>query len=348
LARVWIACAERVGLRVERTSEAYAATDGRGTLLIGTDDLLDADDNLAQMILHELCHALVEGEEGEGKADWGLDNTSGQHTWREQATLRLQAYLTAAYGLRDFFAPTTDFRVKFWDALPADPFSVPDELGGRRERGCVAARIAVWRAEQARWAPHLGQALAASAAIAAVTPPMLRADDGAGGEPSLPSLWGVVSEPPVRHPAGHAPRVDYFPGRGCADCAWSFRARGILRCRHAPTARLPADAPACARWEPADALQCQTCGACCREAYHSVEVSRREPVVQRHPEWVLKFDSHVKLRREGGRCVALEGGHTAREPYACAIYDERPRTCREFTRGGDHCLDARRRVGLSL
>ena len=34
--------------------------------------------------------------------------------------------------------------------------------------------------------------------------------------------------------------------------------------------------------------------------------------------------------------------------FFCVIYDDRPRTCREFTLGSEHCLTARRRVGLSL
>jgi Fe-S-cluster containining protein len=79
-----------------------------------------------------------------------------------------------------------------------------------------------------------------------------------------------------------------------------------------------------------------------------VEISSREPVNKRHPELVLIHDTHRKLRREGDRCAALSGGNTPHETYACAIYDDRPRTCREFTRGGGNCLDARRRVGLSL
>ncbi|QSA96714.1 YkgJ family cysteine cluster protein [Methylococcus sp. EFPC2] len=349
LARVWVVCAQRIGFRVERTAEAYASTDGRGILLIGADEMLDPDDSLAQMILHELCHALVEGEAGEGQTDWGLDNTSGRHTWREHATLRLQAYLTMPYGLRDFFAPTTDFRVKFWDELPADPYAAPAEKGGRRERSCVAARLAAWRAGQPRWAGPLREALEASAAIAAVTPrsrePIAASAQGGG---SLPSLWHTVTHPLPTHPAGHAVAAHYFGGHGCADCAWGFSARGGLRCRHAPAARLPGDAPPCARWEPAEELDCQTCGACCREAYHSVEVGPGEKVVKRHPDLVLKLETHTKLRREGERCAALQGGQTPHEPYACDIYPDRPRTCREFARGSAHCLDARSRVGLSL
>lgn len=350
LARIWIACAERVGFRIARTRQAYASTDGRGTIFIGEDELLDPDDSLAQMILHELCHALVEGEEGERQVDWGLDNTSGKHTWREQSALRLQAFLTGAYGLREFFAPTTDFRVKFWNDLPRDPFQAPAKDGGRREPSCVAARIAVWRAGQPRWARPLAEALAASATIAALIPAKLHADDTARsyGVPALPSLWSTVIRAPATHPAGHAPVADDHPERSCSGCAWTYVQRRVRRCRMVPQARLFDDAPSCVRWEPAEELDCHTCAACCREAYQSVEVIPNEPVIKHHPEWVLKLEGYSKLLREGDRCVALRGGRTPSESYACAIYGIRPRTCREFVRGGAHCLDARRRVGLSL
>lgn len=355
LARVWIACAERIGFRVERTPEAYASTDGRGTILIATDDMFDPDDCLAQMIFHELCHALVEGEAGETRVDWGLGYAAGGNPWREHACLRLQAWLADSVGLRDFFAPTTDFRVSFWNSLPADPFAAPPETGGRRERSCVAGRLAAWRASRSRWAGPLKDALAASAAIAAAVPRATRRDAAAAGArtdpPSpeaLPSLWTTVAAPPPLHPAGHAPVAAYHAGRSCADCAWGYLERGRRRCRHAPKARLPDKVPACTRYEPAAELDCRTCGACCREAYNSVEISAREPVNQRHPALVLIRETHRKLRREGHRCAALAGGHTPAEPYACTIYEDRPRTCREFTLGGGNCLDARRRVGLSL
>lgn len=346
LSLIWIACAARVGYRVARTTEAYAATDGRRTLLIGEDATLDADDCLAQMILHELCHALVEGEEGERQPDWGLDNVTARHTWREHACLRLQAHLAGRYGLREFLAPTTDFRVRFWNGLPADPFAAPEAAGGRRERSCVAARKAAWRAAQPRWAPHLDAALAATAAIAAAV-------QAAGGvawiaDGGLPPLWEAAVAPPPPHPAGHAPVAAYHAGHGCADCAWCCRPRGVLRCRHAPSARLPADAPACTRWEPAAALDCRACAACCREAYDSVEIGAREPVLKRHPQLVVVRETHRKMRRDGDRCAALAGGEGVHAPYACVIYEDRPRACRDFTPGGANCLEARRRAGLSL
>ncbi len=359
LARVWVACAERVGFRIKRTSDAYASTDGSGTILIASDGMFDPDDSLAQMIFHELCHALVEGVEGEKQEDWGLGRSGGRNPWREYACLRLQAYLAGGVGLRDFFAPTTDFRVHFWNSLAEDPFAAPAQEGGRRERSCVAARLGAWRASRPRWAP-LKQALASSAVIAAATPRQIPSEarvesetlvgaiDGAAENASLRSLWIEISTPPGRHPSGHDTLASYFAGHGCPDCAWGFVDRQGQHCRHVPDFRLPEDAWACVRWEPVGELDCLTCGACCREAYHAVEVSSREPVNKCHPELVVIHDTRRKLRREGNRCAALSGGQTPREDYACAIYENRPRTCREFTLGSENCLDARRRVGLSL
>ncbi len=345
LSRVWLTCAAQVGFRVARTADAYASSDGHGTLLIATEDQLDPDDNLGQMIFHELCHALVEGESGERALDWGLDNTRMGKPWREHACLRLQAWLAGSVGLRDFFAPTTDFRVSFWATLPADPLQADPGVGGRRERSCVAARIGAWRASQPRWAEPLHTALTASARIAAWVPGGGASSVDSGG---LASLWSTVVPPPLMHPAGHAPIAHYHAENRCADCAWSFARRGRLRCRHAPRIALPDPSPVCIRYESAIALDCQTCGACCREAYHSVEVSSRDPVNQTHPDLVLIRDTHRKLRREGERCAALLGGLTSNADFACAIYADRPRTCRNFTRGSENCLDARRRVGLSL
>ncbi|MCW5809326.1 MAG: YkgJ family cysteine cluster protein, partial [Deltaproteobacteria bacterium] len=160
LAQVWIGAARRIGLRVVRTPDAYAATDGRGTLAIATDTELDADDSLAQMIFHELCHSLVEGEDAFRRADWGMDNTGPDHDWREHACLRVQWLLTGRHGLRSVFAPTTDFRA-FWDTLSGDV------LADRTDPSVQAAIVALRRSAHPPWAPALGEALAASARIAA-------------------------------------------------------------------------------------------------------------------------------------------------------------------------------------
>jgi len=350
LARIWLTCAARVGFTVIRSRDAYASSDGQGRLLIATEDQFDPDDNLGQIILHELCHALVEGEAGERALDWGLDNTRMGNPWREHACLRLQAWLADSVGLRDFFAPTTDFRVTFWASLPANPFAATASSVGRRDPSCVAARLGAWRTSQPRWAPHLTAALRASAQIAACLP----RDDADHGQKAtepdeaLPSLWNTASQSPPLHPAGHASVADYHVGHGCKDCAWSFVSRHRVRCRHAPSVMLDSNAPACTRYEPAPELDCQTCGACCREAYDSIEVSARDPINKTHPQLVVVHETHRKLRRLNGRCAALTGGLMPTESFACSIYPQRPRTCREFTRGSAHCLDARRRVGLSL
>jgi hypothetical protein len=328
LSQVWLGAARRIGLRVERTRDAYASTDGAGTLAIATADGLDADDSLAQMIFHELCHSLVEGEDSFRRPDWGMDNTGPDHDWREHACLRVQWVLAGRHGLRAVFAPTTDFRA-FWDRLSGDV------LADRTDPSVQAAITALRRSEQPPWGPALGEALAASARIASAAAPFAAGD----------ALWTATEPAPARHPTGlPAGAADGT----CATCAWRFEQRGVARCRQAE-ARVDDAWHACERYEAA--LDCQTCGACCRAAYHSVEVTPRDPVVKAQPGYVIDRGTYLELRRSGDRCAALEGGvpsETTTSRYHCVIYDDRPRTCRDFTLGSGHCLTARRRVGLSL
>jgi len=165
---------------------------------------------------------------------------------------------------------------------------------------------------------------------------------------ALPSLWTIVDAPPPPHPTG-LPGAASDDARSCGTCAWRHRARGAERCRQADGARVDPAWPGCERWEPG--LDCQTCGACCRAAYHAVEVGRRDPAVARRPDYIVDLGDRLELRRAGDRCAALGGGEVTgatTSRYACAIYDDRPRTCRDFTLGSEHCLTARRRVGLSL
>lgn len=345
LARIWTACAEQTGFRIVRTPEVYASTDGRGTIFIAEDSQLDADDCLAQMILHELCHALIEGEQGQARVDWGLGIYGGSHPWREWACLRLQAALARRFGLRDFLAPTTDFRESFWNHLPDDPFMATVEAGGRREKSCVAARIGFHRAMQPAWRHPLDAAFKATARVATLVQGIR------SGEVARPSLWDTVHPEPPTHQTGLAPVQHASPGsrdsRHCADCAWFFIRRRHGRCRRQPSVRLGREEVACLLFEAADELDCQTCGACCREAYDAVEVSRRDPVVRLHPELILERDTHLKLKRTGSRCAALQGGNAPTEAFACSIYPDRPATCRQFERASLNCLDARQRVGLS-
>lgn len=191
---IWLAVARQVGLVVERSAEVFAATDGRGRLVLGTPDTLDPDDCLAQMVLHELCHWLVQGERAFAAPDWGLCNESERDVVREHACLRLQAWLTAPHGLRDVLAPTTDFRA-YYDRLGDDPLG--DEASGARfgdggvgeEEAIQLARDAAARSTQPPWAPHLQRALEATGEIAR-TVAALAPDDVAS---SRPSLWSAVS-----------------------------------------------------------------------------------------------------------------------------------------------------------
>ncbi len=324
---MWLGAARSIGLRIVRSPDAYAATDGRGTLAIATDDALDADDSLAQMIFHELCHSLVEGESAFSAPDWGMDNTGPDHDWREHACLRVQWVLTGRYGLRTLFGPTTDFRA-FWDRLSGNV------LADRTERSVQAAIAALRRTEQPPWSPALGNALAATAAIAVAAAPFAAAD----------SLWLGVTAPPPLHPTGLPAGAD---AGTCGTCAWRYEQRGVARCRHVD-AKISDAWPTCERYEAA--LDCQTCGACCRAAYHSVEVGRRDPCVKAQPSYIVDRGTYLEIRREGDRCAALHGGELERDRatrYHCVIYDDRPKTCRDFTLGSAHCLTARRRVGLS-
>jgi Fe-S-cluster containining protein len=343
MSEVWLGAARTIGLRIERSAGAYATTDGAGTLVIGSSETLDADDSLAQMIFHELCHSLVQGEDSFAAADWGLDNIGDDDVWREHATLRLQRVLAARHGLAGFFAPTTDFR-SFWDALPADP------LADRGDQSVIHAIAGLRRAPTPPWAPALEDALAATASIVAT------ASRFAGAAPGAPASLAAGFAVPALHPTGLP--AGAAPDRTCGGCAWRLPPAGGKRPRCRQAGATIDDAwPGCERWEPA--LDCQTCGACCREAYGAVAVGARDLVRTRRPTYVVDRGAagahRYELRRDGDRCAALAGGEITadgdrrtRARFSCVIYDDRPRTCRDFTLGSAHCLTARRRVGLSL
>jgi hypothetical protein len=328
---VWLACAERIGLRVVRSDDVYAATDGRGTLMLGRADALDVDDCAAQMIFHELCHSLVEGPGSLEREDWGLDNATDRDLPSEHACLRVQALLADEWRLRRVLAPTTEHRA-FYDRLPADPLTPP------HDPTVLMARAAAVRAERSPWAPHLSVALEATSVI-------VRAVSEAAVV-GFETLLSRLDPPRERHALG-------FPlarsgHRTCGECAWRHRAgpgRRVDRCRQGRGARVDVGARACERFEPA--LDCEPCGACCREAYGAVQVRRGEPFSVAHAELLTREGRTLWLVREGERCPALDGEGSAAAPYRCRHYDERPRTCRDFERGGEHCLTARRRVGLS-
>jgi len=149
--------------------------------------------------------------------------------------------------------------------------------------------------------------------------------------------------------AADARRLRDRDGTGCPDRDPHTIARKVGAMKSAAAARIDPSWAACERFEAA--LDCQTCGACCREAYHSVEVAPRDPAIKKQPDYIVHRGSYPGVKRCGPRCSALAGGAVedgATTRYHCVIYDDRPRTCREFTLGSEHCLTARRRVGLAL
>lgn len=168
---VWVRTAERLGFTVDFSDEVYASYDGKGKITLSTVPDRDADDCVAQMIFHEICHGIVQGPENEAVLDWGLDPDAVDPT-PEHACVRMQAALAQRYGLRGFFGVTTDWR-PYWDALPADP------LAEDGDPAVPVAREAWVRALSGPWSAALHDAMTATAAISAAVRPFAQS----------PSLW---------------------------------------------------------------------------------------------------------------------------------------------------------------
>ena len=305
---IWIACADALDLPVVRGGDSYVHFDG-ARLHISSDDTLDADDSLAQLVLHELCHLLVQGSDRRNVADWGLDNTGADpfDDEREKAAVRLQAHLAGAHGLRRFLHPTTVVR-PFFEALPDDALAGDDASASM-------ARDAATRAGRPPFERALGTALRGTAVTLGV----------------------------ALHASGGALREDLR----CGGCAWLDEGNCVAA--DAPVAVSDATI-GCTRHTPT--LDCQRCGACCRSGYDLVPCEPDDVVLTRHPQLVVVTEATggatYELRRAPqfgeDRCAALQG----RERFACDIYADRPDTCSSLPAGGDGCLVARRRVGLSL
>ena len=184
---VWYATAKRLGLTpIARNPAIFAMTDGTGRLELSTRDALDADDNAGQQIFHELVHWIIAGAESFTLRDWGFPLSEDIH-WTELATLRLQTTLADRHGLRDFLAPTGSMR-EYFDRLGADPLAPLEDT--ELEHEIVAcARAALARADESPWAPHLTEALVATAAIRATLEPFLVDYQTDLPDDALPSLW---------------------------------------------------------------------------------------------------------------------------------------------------------------
>ena len=178
---IWLTVAARVGFKVNRSGDVYASSDGQGVISIGDAQTLDPDDCLAQMILHELCHSMVEGHQSLTKPDWGLDNETARDEARELACVRLQAALAGEYGLRRVLAPTTEFRAAY-DALPADP------MCGGSDPSIELAQLGLSRAREAPWGPHLHAGLRATRGLLRIAKDFGARDPRAGPAP----LWEAL------------------------------------------------------------------------------------------------------------------------------------------------------------
>ncbi|MCA9633318.1 MAG: YkgJ family cysteine cluster protein [Myxococcales bacterium] len=325
---IWIGLLEELGFRLERSSEVFAAFDGQHTLTLCHGEHFDADDSLAQMIFHELCHALVAGDAGRNAKDWGMQHDDERDLEQERACHRLQATLAGEHGLRDFFAVTTDHR-PFWDQLGAEPLRSVDSVD---EPSVERARLGYHRATQGPWSAPLARALTRTRAIGDLVRDVAPSN----------SLWKRTR--PL-HRLGVATHAD--SSLRCRDCAWFHEAqctRSVAR-GDDPALAPEANEIACERFENSFSdAHCADCGACCREGFHRVELERGEAFARRHLD-LVSFDGPVAfVPRPEGRCVALvltAAGHR------CSHYADRPRACADFERRGPACLEARRRVGLS-
>ncbi|MES1164108.1 MAG: YkgJ family cysteine cluster protein, partial [Verrucomicrobiota bacterium] len=121
-------------------------------IAIGADEVLDADDAVAQLIFHELCHAITEGDQSLALPDWGLDNRT-EHVVREHACLRFAADLSGRFDLRRAMAPTTEYRA-YYDALPDEPLAVATD-----DEAVAIAAAARARFESSRWRGPMEAAL---------------------------------------------------------------------------------------------------------------------------------------------------------------------------------------------
>ncbi|GAB4209317.1 MAG: hypothetical protein OHK0013_28610 [Sandaracinaceae bacterium] len=103
---------------------------------------------------------------------------------------------------------------------------------------------------------------------------------------------------------------------------------------------------------PDDALDCLACGACCRTGYDGrilvpaadlvrwKRLGREDLLAKLQPG---HFGEMAFATTPDGACVHLG---VPGAPNACAIYEIRGTTCREFERGSWQCREFRRDFGV--
>jgi len=185
---IWLSTAKRLGIHIRRSPLVFSSTDGTGRLQLSTREHLDADDCLAQMLLHEICHWCTNGLDTFEERDWGFD-LDGPTDPREHAALRLQAWLGDQVGLRRFFGPTGIYR-QYYDRIPSDA-TVALDASEWETHVCTVALAAIERIQRDPWHPHVLTAMQATKRVRDLVDPFL--DDYASvlEEDTLPSIWGT-------------------------------------------------------------------------------------------------------------------------------------------------------------
>ena len=336
---IWLATARKLGLRVQRSDAAYASYDGRGTLNIATRAEFDADDCLAQIIFHELCHALVTGPYGAAPRGLGL-------VQRRRARLAARACVSSAAGGAGRAPRSARFLRRYHRPPPVLGCPAGRSARHRRRSG---DRVGKGGIERARIGAVGGGAGGRARAQPRASPPRC---DRSPISCRYGTRRATCTRAASRSHRGRPARARAAivlgrttPGLGvrCRVVAWLAPARD--RSRYASNStRTPASAGSRPGGDP-----CAECGACCRQGFDLVPVRAREPLVRIRPD-LLRTDRHgLHVPRPNGRCAALtvsdDGSDAAR--YRCSVYADRPRACAEFEVFGDACLQARRRVGLS-
>lgn len=85
--------------------------------------------------------------------------------------------------------------------------------------------------------------------------------------------------------------------------------------------------------EPAPAVTCANCAACCCQL--EVILLSDTGVPKRYID-IDEWGGEVMLRLDDGWCVALD-----RDSMLCTIYENRPWVCREFEMASPECLEER-------
>jgi len=96
-----------------------------------------------------------------------------------------------------------------------------------------------------------------------------------------------------------------------------------------------------------DEYDCRKCGACCSSYWNytkddihiSIKESDRARFTPKQIDWLLKPETLNVLTKSNSDCIAHRG--TVGKESACAIYEVRPDTCREFEAGSEACKAVR-------